>query len=59
VKYAFHYITDQNRTGGVLPIPSEALVLSQMVEEDSDTEEFQFSSFQYCMMRSKQVPDQA
>jgi hypothetical protein len=25
----------------------------------SNTEEFQFSSFQYCMMRSKQVPGQA
>ena len=30
-----------------------------MVEEDSDTEEFQFSSFQYYMMKSKQVPGQA
>jgi hypothetical protein len=59
VKFAFDYITSQNRTGGVLPIPLEALVLSQMVEEDSNTEEFQFSLFQYCMMRSKQVPGQA
>ena len=59
MKYAFHYITYQNRTGGVLPIPLEALVLSQMVGEDSNTEVFQFSLFQYYMMKSKQVPGQA
>ena len=48
----------QIKKGQVL-IPSEALVPSQMVEEDSNTEEFQFSLFQYYMMRNKQVPGQA